>query len=452
MKKLRNLFLILMAVLVVVPLLTFNWEKDSVSPIDNRKLAEFNLAEGDKTNMIDQFIKDRIGFRSESIDMYTKLNDKLFGEMVHPSYTYGKNGQIFFKMKAETADAEFIDAFCGYLKQVQDYCEARNVPFLYCINPFKTTVYHQYLPSGYTYRNDFLKLLYRALDEQGVHYISNVELLTEKAKTEQVYNVKFDAGHWNDQGCFYGTNHLLEEISKDFPAVSPHKIEDFQISEKEETSLPVSHFQIQEMVPYYENRKEVQVENRKDEFSAVRLDYNYRGFGVFENNNSGADKLPRVLFFHGSYYNSRTRFYDTSFRETYQVHNYQNFIDFDYYFNLFQPDCVILETAEYATTRGYFNIDRLQEKHLNPLYESVKNVPHTEIKLDSLSYTLNTEDAITTISIELDNSYKYGYLIMNGKEYDLQISGTTAQCTLQTEWLDENSTKDIQISLFQPEK
>lgn len=76
MKKIRNLFLILMAVLIAVPLLTFNWKKDSVSSIDNRKLTEFNLAEGDKTNMIDQFIKDRIGFRSESIDLYTELNEK----------------------------------------------------------------------------------------------------------------------------------------------------------------------------------------------------------------------------------------------------------------------------------------------------------------------------------------------------------------------------------------
>lgn len=441
-----------MAVLIAVPLLTFNWKKDSVSSIDNRKLTEFNLAEGDKTNMIDQFIKDRIGFRGESIDLYTELNDKLFGEMVHPSYAYGKNGYIFSKMKAETTDIEFINAFCVYLKQVQDYCEARNVPFLYCINPSKTTVYHQYLPSGYTYKNDFLKLLYRNLDKQGIHYISNVELLTEKARTEQVYNIKFDAGHWNDLGCFYGTNHLLEEISKDLPAVSPHKAEDFQISEKEETSLLVSHFPIQEMVPYYENKKEAQVKNRKDEFSAVRLDHNYRSFGVFENGNLEADKLPRVLFFHGSYYNSRTRFYDTSFRETYQVHNYQNFIDLDYYFNLFQPDYVILETAEYATTRGYFSIDRLQEKHLNPLYESVKNMPHIEIELDSLSYILNTEDAITTISLELEENYEYGYLLLNGKEYDLQISGTTAQCTVQTEWLDENETENIKIALFQSGK
>lgn len=113
----------------------------------------------------------------------------------------------------------------------------------------------------------------------------------------------------------------------------------------------------------------------------MKLDENYRGFGVHVNKNPGLGKLPRVLFFHGSYYNPRVRFYNTSFQETYQVHNYQNLINFDYYFNLFKPECVIIEIAEYATTRGYFNIDRLKNKLLNPPYGTIKAQPHDSYKL-----------------------------------------------------------------------
>lgn len=36
------------------------------------------------------------------------------------------------------------------------------------------------------------------------------------------------------------------------------------------------------------------------------------------------------------------------------VHNYQNVIKFPYYFNIFQPDCVIFEIAEYTFTEKYF--------------------------------------------------------------------------------------------------
>lgn len=448
MNYIKKMFLVTIAFFLLLPLIAFNLKKDSVSPIDNRKLAEFDLKSADKTEMLDSYIKDRIGFRSDSIALYTELNDKLFGEMVHPTYTYGKDGYVFSKLSAEKVDTEFIDAFCSHLRRVQDYCKDRGVPFLYCINPSKATVYHRYLPVGYTYKNDFLTELYRKLEEYQVNYISNVEFLSEKSLTEQVYNVKYDAGHWNDRGCFYGTNHLLEKINEYFPEVKPHEWEDFECGTKIEESLPVSHFFIHEEVPYYKNRTEQNVQNRTEEFAAVNLDKNHRGFAVLVNKNAGNKKLPAVLFFHGSYYNPRVHFYSTSFRETYVVHNYQNFINFDYYFNLFKPECVILETAEYATGRGYFNIEELKNKSLNPPYDAVKSQPHVSSRLDALEYQIDTENAVSVFSAKVEEYYKFGYLVLGGEEYDLQISGTEIKCTVQTDRLSEETLREATIQLF----
>lgn len=448
MRYIKTVFLAIMAIMLILPLLAFNLEKDSISPIDNRKLSEFKLDAQDKTEMLDSYIKDRIGFRSNSIDLYTELNDKLFGEMVHPTYTYGKDGYVFFKLGATEADVEFIEAFCSYLRQIQDYCEARRVPFLYCINPSKTTVYYRYLPDGYIYRNDFLTKLYESLDAYQVNYISNVELLEEKSFTEQVYNVKYDAGHWNDLGCFYGTNHMLEQIQEYFPAVKPHDAKDFLIEEKTEESLPVSHFSIHENVPYYENPAEKNVDNRTEEFSAVKLDENYRAFGVYGNKNPESGELPRVLFFHGSYYNSRVRFYDTSFQETYLVHNYQNLINFDYYFNLFKPECVILETAEYATTRGYFNIDRMKNKLLNPSYGTIQAQTHDSYELQELDCQINTEGAVSTLTIRLEQPYKFGYLLLDGQEFDLQLTDNEIACTVQSDMFSEENMEEASLQLF----
>lgn len=81
MRYIKTMFLAIMAITLLLPLLAFNLEKDSISPIDNRKLSEFELDAQDKTEMFNSYIKDRIGFRSKSIDLYTELNDKLFGEM-----------------------------------------------------------------------------------------------------------------------------------------------------------------------------------------------------------------------------------------------------------------------------------------------------------------------------------------------------------------------------------
>ena len=108
MRYIKTMFLAIMAITLLLPLLAFNLEKDSISPIDNWKLSEFELDAQDKTEMFNSYIKDRIGFRSKSIDLYTELNDKLFGEMVHPTYTYGKNGYVFLKLGSTEADVEFI--------------------------------------------------------------------------------------------------------------------------------------------------------------------------------------------------------------------------------------------------------------------------------------------------------------------------------------------------------
>lgn len=87
------------------------------------------------------------------------------------------------------------------------------------------------------------------------------------------------------------------------------------------------------------------------------------------------------------------------------MHNYENFIDFDYYFNLFQPECVILETAEYATTRNYFNIDKLKAKRLNPPLSQVMHTPHDSYGLQELSCHTERKDGITTIEINLHSDY-----------------------------------------------
>lgn len=141
MRKIKNIFLIILCAPLLLPLVTFNFEKDYVSPIDNRMLTEWETDSGDFTQMADSYIKDRIGFRTEAIDAYTELHDKVYGMMIHPTYTYGKDGYVFFQMSYEAPDPSFFDLFCAYLRNVQDYCEARDVPFFYCLNPSKTTVY-----------------------------------------------------------------------------------------------------------------------------------------------------------------------------------------------------------------------------------------------------------------------------------------------------------------------
>lgn len=91
MTKVKIGFLILLGAMIAIPVVKFNFAKDYASPIDNRMLTEWDLHTGDITSMVDDYINDRVGMRTEAIDTYTMLNEKVFGMMIHPTYTYGKD-------------------------------------------------------------------------------------------------------------------------------------------------------------------------------------------------------------------------------------------------------------------------------------------------------------------------------------------------------------------------
>lgn len=263
MKKIQVAFVVVLVLMICLVLAGTNTKPDAVSYIDNRKLAEWN-------GNVDAWFKDRVGFRDEMINAYTVLNDRLFNEMVHPTYQYGKDGYVFFKMSEERYDTVFLDLFCRYLREIQDYCAERGCRFLYCLNPSKTTVYQEFLPDGYEYKERFHSLMVERLERYGVHYVDNVVYLQERAKEGQIFNRQYDAGHWNDLGAFYGTDHMLAEVAKTEQGVRLFGKDDFEIDSILEESLPVSKFEINERVPDF-RLKDTSFKAITNDYQRVRL-------------------------------------------------------------------------------------------------------------------------------------------------------------------------------------
>lgn len=174
MRKIKIIFTIIIVLLLITPVLLANYKKDVESEITNAMLPEISGREWLMPSLFDEYINARTGFHDEAIDFYLYANDMVFGELLHPSYAYGKSGYVFGTYNEEIVDREFIDNFCKYLKKVQAYCNERNVPFIYCINPSKMTVYSQYLPDGYHRSNDKVSYLYKKLKENNINYISNI--------------------------------------------------------------------------------------------------------------------------------------------------------------------------------------------------------------------------------------------------------------------------------------
>ncbi len=428
MKKANLFFLALFAACIAVPLACFNTEKDVVSDINNAKLTELDFSDGlDMDNVMD-YVNDRIGLRSEALTAYQVLNDRLFGEMEHPTYCYGKEGYVFGKLQENKVDEAFIRAFCDYLGRIQTYCEERGVPFIYVVTPAKATVYTQYLPEGYIYNDKLLDCLYENLERCGINYVDNAAYLKEVAREEQIFNVKFDSSHWNDLGEFYGMNNILQKVRTYFPAVQLLQLTDYEIEQVEKTSLPVSHFAISEMVPSFHYTKSDRV-TYLEGFDDIRLSPQHQVFSASQTEQDGA-ALPSVLFFHGSYFNRNIGMFNFAFGQEYSVHNYQNVLDFEYYFNIFQPDCVIFETAEYATTSAYFSPEKMEGKTLNPTLESRDlTAAHTvtvaegaAAELPDLGYQQNQGSRLVTMTASVEAGYSYGYYVSGGCTYDLELS------------------------------
>lgn len=441
MKKftLKKAFVLVFCLLYLLPLAFFQLGHDIESTADNAMLPELT---GDATvSEYTEYFRKRLGLRDEAVSGYITLSDRLFGQLEHPLYCWGQDGYCFLKVRTISCDEDFLDVFCRYLRQVQDFCESRDTPFLYLLNPSKSTIYPQYLPKGYVYSEQWLNTLYEKLELYGVHYASNVDVLREHADTEQVYNVKFDAAHWNDLGAFYGTNHLLEVMAQECPAIRPLTFSDFDISTGTATSLYVSHFAINEDFPSFSNIHSEQVDDLSSCYVDLRLNASNPEYACYRY--TGADdSLPRVLFFHGSYYNGWRYMYYSSFREVASIHNYQNILDFVYYYNIFQPEYVVIESAEFATNKTNFDFYRMMRLELPVSLAQQDMSAAIRLELDDMdswpaeyglsnfSRAQNEGSNLVTVSFDRTADYSQIYLCADGCEYVLELNDGSAAVTM----------------------
>ena len=414
MKIIRSMLIVVFAVLLLLPVVFFNFKPDAVSMIDNRKLAENPLtADGDLTKNIDSYISDRIGFRDKLISAYTIGNDKLFGKMVHPSYSYGKDGYVFGSgLSTENNFGEYHKVFADMVKSVQDYCQARGVPFLFVFNPAKPAVYQDKISNGVNYNRQWVKQFFAELDARGINYLDNTVTLQELRETGiDGFNQKYDANHWNDTGAFYGTQKMLERMQELYPKVYVNRQIDFTPREKLMTSLQVSNFPIHEYVPnYISNNTKVKILTSQYSGELTR-NKSFTGFGYMINEAKKAAGSPKTLVFQGSYMNSYgMKYLMNALGEYIYVHDYQNVINFPYYFNIFQPECVIFEVAEYTLKDGYFSLKEMKKIDYNPSLTSVAAENLQQISFAEQDVAVTEGNMLVTIEWKTDAKYKYVWL------------------------------------------
>lgn len=159
MKRINIIKIIVFFGIILVPIININLKQDQVSEIDNRMLMNLEdiFKEGDISYNIESYLDDRIGFRSNMVNVYNNSMDKLFQELVHPSYEYGKDGYIFSKSEKSESNADFQQVYANFIRGFQNYCDDRGIKFLYAVEPRKEEVYPEYIVEGFNYENKDLE-------------------------------------------------------------------------------------------------------------------------------------------------------------------------------------------------------------------------------------------------------------------------------------------------------
>ena len=422
MKRINIIKIIVFFGIILVPIININLKQDQVSEIDNRMLMNLEdiFSEGDISSNIEGFLDDRIGFRAQMINSYNRGMDILFDEMVHPNYQYGKDGYVFFKVSEKEFNAEFQEVYSDFIKDFQKYCNDRGIKFLYTVEPSKETVYKEFLPDGYIYDNRSLDYFLSLLKVKDINYLNNKETLNNAKKNTQVFDIKYDAGHWNETGAIIGISAMLDKLNELDNRVGNFDINRFEKEEYVNNTLPTSYFQINEQTTHY-NLYEDNSDYISDFENEIKRDENFRYFTHYKNNKNIDG--PRILIFAGSYFNNKEKFITENFSEVMKIHNYRNVIDYEYYINIYNPDIILFESTEYTHKDYYFPLEEMKNKiHIKNIESYNELIQDNLVYIEDNNFSIS-DNKLTNLSIPISgDDILYAYANIKGRILDCNIS------------------------------
>ena len=218
-------------------------------------------------------------------------------------------------------------------------------------------------------------------------------------------------------------NNVYEKISHDNSKISVLKEAQYDKLIKIEETLPVSYFRINEETPNWKLKMEYE-DISEQYIDEVKRQAPFLEFNYYKNLSKGAEKLLKLMIFRGSYLNSRGKFVIPIAKEYIGINNYQNVLNIPYYVNIFRPDIVIFEVAEYTIKDSYFSAEKMKNLDLPPFIDQKKKSKAISINnIDNWNSDLNFQieygnKVSKIILLDLPKEIKYVYLSFENKMYD----------------------------------
>lgn len=351
-KILNILFLVILGLIIYLPLMFMHHGENVESLIDNRFLYEWNGQADPFYPMMNNYVNDRIGFRANMLRNQMIVKDRLFFE---PSMARGKDGHIFPTYKVEQVDHEFLDRFGQYLREVKKICDERSIPFLFMLNPIKTSIYPDKLPDGYVYHRLQPQAIEDMLDEYEIPYVSTYYQLKSLAdQSVEIYNVEYDQNHWNDLGMFHGVNVMLEALQDLGVSVELNDLADYSYRTEMKHQATTHPFPIADEIPVYTSNLLHGLNSVKDEYEFPDEGMREKCLDIYTNTALDMKDSERLLIYQGSYMNRKVDFVLPQFNEVMLVHSYHAIQYFEDYLDLFEPDVFVFEQADYSLNGIYY--------------------------------------------------------------------------------------------------
>lgn len=398
------IFIGLFMAMLVLPTVFMDHEKYKSSDIDNKTLTEWPGFEMDREviTQMENYVDDRIGFRTEAIYEYTKLSNDVFGVMVHPLFMYGEDGHIYYKDADYVAayqrlntNPEFMDSFFEFIQKADTYLKEKGIKFLYFMAPDKKSIYPEYFPKSVHVKEDetsVIEYMTSKLENSDIEYVIPYNELLEAKKSQVIYNKKYDATHWNEFGSFIGQKLLDDYVQQWFDDVKPLQTEDYTLAYEKRTNLDQSDFPIDDDVPVYtlindtsQNASGYLAKDIKIEVPTFYAHYM----------NPEVTNGKRLVIFTDSYFATYSKYYTNRFSEVYYIHR-QNYEYFEYIVNLLFPDAVIFETAERSITSDMVLLEDYNDYYMQMPYRDVhEDAPQYTVSDEKIPYTVIFVDGVS---------------------------------------------------------
>lgn len=432
----KILFVLGSALILIIPTLTTNIKPEQMSTFDNRALQEFPpLNDKNFRRSVERYTSDRVGLRNEMITAYQYYCAALFHKLVHPSYVYGKGGHIIapwdlVSFQHLDVSEKYLTTYTDYIENLQKFCNQKNMDFLYVLIPNKETIYPEAFPDGYNVKDQpgRTELILDLLDKKSVEHTTPIDLFNSLKNDHLLYNVKYDAGHWNDTGAFYGHQMIIDHISEKYPEAGHLSLDEFDLTQTKAEYLAASYFRVNEMVPDYE-LKETDSVLCDEVFDQIAVSSPNQYHYYYKNEALARSGAPKVMIFGDSYLRYGYKFYLNHCSELVMLHA-EFMPNAEYYISLFQPDFVIYETAErmlesdwdkFKADKKYYSFYKL------PLRPAESGTPYAEqvilnADLDYLKHECEDHDYVSVSGSLNDLSenpteIKTLIAVLNGKEY-----------------------------------